>query len=65
MKTMKHYRVYMEFMQEHDTEAPTAQAAVENFKAMLQLYTVDELIEMGSFGVDDLTNNERTEVTNW
>jgi hypothetical protein len=65
MKIMKHYRVYMEFMQEHDTEAPTAQAAVENFKAMLQLYTVDELIEMGSFGVDDLTNNERTEVTNW
>lgn len=62
---MNHYRVYMEFMQEHDTEAPTAQAAIENFKAMLQLYTVDELIEMGSFGVDDLTNNERTEVTNW
>jgi hypothetical protein len=55
----------MEFMQEHDTEAPTAQAAIENFKAMLQLYTVDELIEMGSFAVDDLTNNERTEVINW
>jgi hypothetical protein len=32
---------------------------------MLQLYTVDELIEMGSFGVDDLTHNERTEVINW
>ena len=62
---MNHYRVYMEFMQEHDTEAPTAQAAIENFKAMLQLYTVDELIEMGSFGVDDFTNNERTQVTNW
>lgn len=62
---MNHYRVYMEFMQEHDTEAPTAQAAIENFKAMLQLYTVDELIEMGSFGVDDMTKNERTEVIDW
>jgi hypothetical protein len=62
---MNHYRVYMEFMQEHDTEAPTPQAAVENFKAMLQLYTVDELIEMGSFGVDDLTNNKRTEIIVW
>ena len=55
----------MEFMQEHDTEAPTPQVAVENFKAMLQLYTVDELIEMGSFGVDDLTNNKRTEIIVW
>ena len=62
---MNHYRVYMEFMQEHDTEAPTAQAAIENFKAMLQLYTVDELIEMGSFGVDDLTNNVRTDTIDW
>ena len=62
---MNHYRVYMEFMQEHDTEAPTAQAAIENFKAMLQLYTVDELIEMGSFGVDDLTNNMRSDTINW
>lgn len=57
---MKHYRVYMEFMQEHETEAPTPQTAIENFKAMLQLYTVDELIEMGSFSVDDLTNNCNT-----
>lgn len=57
---MQHYRVYMEFMQEHDTEAPTPQTAIENFKAMLQLYTVDELIEMGSFSVDDLTNNCNT-----
>lgn len=57
---MNHYRVYMEFMQEHDTEAPTPQTAIENFKAMLQLYTVDELIEMGSFAVDDLTNNSNT-----
>ena len=62
---MNHYRVYMEFMQEHDTEAPTAQAAIENFKAMLQLYTVDELIEMGSFGVDDLTNNMRSDTIDW
>ena len=62
---MNHYRVYMEFMQEHDTEAPTAQAAIENFKAMLQLYTVDELIEMGSFGVDDLTDNARTDTIDW
>jgi hypothetical protein len=62
---MKHYKVYMEFMQEHDTEAPTAQAAIENFKAMLQLYTVDELIEMGSFGVDDLTDNVRTDTIDW
>ena len=62
---MNHYRVYMEFMQEHDTEAPTAQAAIENFKAMLQLYTVDELIEMGSFGVDDLTDNVRTDTIDW
>lgn len=62
---MKHYKVYMEFMQEHDTEAPTAQAAIENFKAMLQLYTVDELIEMGSFGVDDLTDNARTDTIDW
>lgn len=62
---MNHYRVYMEFMHEHDTEAPTPQVAVENFKAMLQLYTVDELIEMGSFGVDDLTNNKRTDIIVW
>jgi hypothetical protein len=55
----------MEFMQEHDTEAPTAQAAIDNFKAMLQLYTVDELIEMGSFGVDDLTDNVRTDTIDW
>jgi hypothetical protein len=55
----------MEFMQEHDTEAPTPQVAMENFKAMLQLYTVDELIEMGSFAVDDLTNNKRTEIIVW
>jgi hypothetical protein len=55
----------MEFMQEHDTEAPTPQAAMENFKAMLQLYTVDELIEMGSFAVDDLTNNKRTNIIVW
>jgi hypothetical protein len=64
---MKSYRVYMEFTQEHDTEAPTPQIAIENFKAMLQLYTVDELIEMGSFAVDDLTNNSSTygEVIDW
>jgi hypothetical protein len=55
----------MEFMQEHETEAPTPQTAIENFKAMLQLYTIDELIEMGSFAVDDMTNNERTEVIGW
>ena len=62
---MNRYRVYMEFMEEYETEAPTPQTAMENFKAMLQLYTVDELIEMGSFAVDDLTNNQRTDIIVW
>jgi hypothetical protein len=55
----------MEFMEEHDTEAPTPQLAVENFKAMLQLYTIDEIIERATFMADDLTNQERSAVIDW
>jgi hypothetical protein len=58
---MNRYRVYMEFYDEHETEAQHPQAAIENFKAMLGLYTPEEFIEKGTFMVDDLTNETRTD----
>jgi len=54
---MNKYRVYMEFYDEHETEANHPQGAIENFKAMLGLYTPEEFIEKATFMVDDLTNN--------
>jgi hypothetical protein len=51
----------MEFYDEHETEAQHPQAAIENFKAMLGLYTPEEFIEKGTFMVDDLTNETRTD----
>jgi hypothetical protein len=62
---MNHYRVYAEFSDEHDTEAPTPQTAIENFKAYLELFTIEEILEKMTFGVDDLTENTRAEVINW
>ena len=62
---MNHYRVYAEFSDEHDTEAPTAQTAIENFKAYLELFTIEEIIEKMTFGVDDLTNNMRSDTIDW
>ena len=62
---MNHYRVYAEFSDEHDTEAPTSQLAIENFKAYLELFTIEEMLEKMTFGVDDLTNNVRTDTIDW
>lgn len=62
---MNHYRVYAEFSDEHDTEAPTPQLAIENFKAYLELFTIEEILEKMTFGVDDLTNNVRTDTIDW
>jgi hypothetical protein len=61
---MNHYRVYAEFS-EHDTEAPTPQTAIENFKAYLELFTIEEILEKMTFGVDDLTNNMRSDTIDW
>ena len=62
---MRDYMVYAEFLHEHQTEAPTAQMAIENFKAYLELFTIEEILERITFSVDDLTANERAEVVNW
>jgi len=57
---MRDYMVYADFLHEHQTEAPTPQAAIENFKAYMGLFTMDEIIEKITFTVDDLTANTST-----
>jgi hypothetical protein len=57
---MRDYMVYADFLHEHQTEAPTSQAAIENFKAYLSLFTMEEIIEKITFTVDDLTANTST-----
>ena len=62
---MKKYRVYMEFHDEHETEAPHPQVAIENFKALLGLYTPEEFIQKGLFMVDDITDDVRTDAVSY
>jgi hypothetical protein len=57
--------VYADFLHEHQTEAPTAQIAIENFKAYLELFTIEEILEKINFTVDNLTLNTSTEVIDW
>ena len=51
---MNHYRVYMDFMQEHDTEAPTPQAThhVQSLRI-----TLTELLEAERTVSDNLSGN--------
>jgi len=62
---MNSYMVYADFLHEHQTEAPTAQIAIENFKAYLELFTIEEILEKINFTVDNLTLNTSTEVIDW